>query len=487
MKKNVLVIMTDQQRKDSLGCYGNAYAQTPFLDSLAREAVRFNRAYVANPICMPNRHSLFSGRYPHNHGVYTNGLLLQDNGCNILHHLSNRGWQTANIGKIHFTPTDGGDGGESVDSWADERANYSWHGPYWGFEYVELTVGHSRQKGHYREWFLKNGGNDGMYADCSESGDAGCMTMSLPEELHSSSFVGDRTCEWLRRKRDPSRPFFLVASFPDPHFPFDPPAESVERFRKEEPPMPTGCGEDLETRPEHYRKHFRGEWHRSGETPANTTPDGVSRKHTLERIRNTHAMVSLIDQNIGKILNTLRKLELEKDTIVIFTSDHGELLGDHGLWYKGPFYYEGLVNVPLLMRVPGVGARVDEGLFSAVDLAPTLCELLGVEIPDYIDGVSQAPHLYDSRIKTRDWCIVEYRNGFGKMDRASRALITERYKYVRYQNGERELTDLTEDPAEKRNVAELAENASVCSRLDEKMLEAMLNTENQYPQQISFA
>lgn len=487
MLKNVLLILTDQQRKDSLGAYGSAYAQTPFLDRLAGEAVMFNRAYVANPICMPNRHSLFSGRYPHNHGVYTNGLLLQDCGCNILHDLSVRGWQTANIGKIHFTPTDGGNGGESMTSWSDEAADYSWHGPYWGFQYVELTVGHSRQRGHYREWFLQNGGDDRMFEGHSESGAAACMTMPIPERLHSSSFVGERTCEWLRNRRDPSRPFFLVASFPDPHFPFDPPAEAVDRFRAGEPPMPEGGWEDLETRPEHYRKHFRGEWHRSGRMPSVTTPDGTSWEHARERIRNTHAMVSLIDRNVGKILDTLRELKLDEETVVVFTSDHGELLGDHGLWYKGPFYYEGLVNVPLIIRIPGVKARVDEGLFSTVDMVPTLCELLDVELPGYVDGVSQKKHLYDPESIVRDWCMVEYRNGFGKMDRASRALITEQYKYVRYQNGERELTDLVQDPTEHCNVAELPGNASVCRRLDEMLLQAILNTENQYPQQICFA
>ena len=491
MPKNVLWIMSDQQGSDSRGCYGNAFAATPCLDSFAREAVRFQRAYVANPICMPNRHSLFSGRYPHNHGVYTNGLLLPDTGCSLPHYLSSLGWQTASIGKLHFTPTDGttppGQSPESASTWGDSCADYSFHGPYWGFQYIELTVGHSREQGHYRQWFLENGGSDAMYEGESETGDSMCLAMRLPERLHSSSFVGERTCRWLREQRDPEKPFFLVASFPDPHHPFDPPQETAERFSMERLAPPAGGPEDLETRPAHYARHFRGEWHRSGVTPKTTTPHGLGEAQARERIRNTYAMVSLIDKNVGRILDTLRELHLEEDTIVLFTSDHGELLGDHGLWLKGPFYYEGLMSVPLLLRVPGVQGRDDSGLISSVDVAPTLCGLLGLPVPYYMDGVSQEAHISDPGQQARDWCLVEYRNGFGPMDVASRAIFTQQYKYVRYQTGERELTDLREDPKETRNVASLPSYAPVCAELDNKLISAVLSSENKYPQQISFA
>lgn len=491
MKKNILIILTDQQRKDSLGCYGNDYAKTPCLDRFAKEAIRFNRTYVANPICMPNRHSFFSGRYPHNHGVYTNGLSLPDTGCNLPHYLKELGWQTASIGKIHFTPTDNDApldaGPESGNFWSDEHADYQFHGPYGGFQYIELTVGHDRQRGHYRKWFLENGGKDSMFEGISETGDRDCIAASIPERLHPSAFVGERTCRWLREMRDPSVPFFLVASFSDPHAPFNPPAETAAKFSMKEIKMPVGNEEDLQSRPDHYREHFRGEWHRSHITPERTTPNGYDEMTTRERIRNTYAMVHLIDKNVGRILDTLQELNLDEETIVLFTSDHGELLGDHGLWLKGPFYYEGLFNIPMLMKVPGIAAREENGLFSTVDIVPTLCELLNIPIPYYVDGISQAPRIQKPWIKIRDWCMAEYRNGFGSMDVASRAIITEKYKYVRYQTGERELTDLEKDPDEKCNVIHNAEYKEVCSELEQKMFEAILNTENKYPQQVSFA
>lgn len=326
-----------------------------------------------------------------------------------------------------------------------------------------------------------------MYEGESETGDSACISMQLPERLHASTFVAERTIHWLKEKRDAERPFFLVASFPDPHHPFDPPQETTTRFSMDSLPDPIGGPEDLQTRPPHYRKHFRGEWHRSGKIPKETTPDGVGRAQERERIRNTYAMVSLIDQNVGRILDALEELNLQEDTIVVFTSDHGELLGDHGLWFKGPFFYEGLINVPLLIRVPGVKSRTDRALFSSVDLAPTLCELIGAPIPSYTDGVSQKAHLLDPGQVARNWCMTEYRNGFGPMDVATRLVVTDQYKYVRYQTGEEELTDLARDPQETRNVCQDAAYAGTLQDMRQLLLQAVLNTENKFPEQISFA
>ena len=156
--KNILFILCDQLRKDSLGCYGNPYAVTPHLDALAGRSTRFTRNYVANPICMPNRHSLFSGMYPRNHGVWTNGLLVPDCGDNLMHHLSKHGYQTASIGKIHFEP-DGCSAEcgsmESEDLWQKNPKMNDFHGPFWGFDYIELADRHHGTSGHMTEWFQK--------------------------------------------------------------------------------------------------------------------------------------------------------------------------------------------------------------------------------------------------------------------------------------------------------------------------------------------
>lgn len=486
------MFLTDQQRLDSLGCYGNGYAKTPNLDSLAAQAVKFTHNYVANPICMPSRHTLFSGCYPHNHRVYTNGILPEDTGCNLLHHLQGLGWQTANIGKVHFTPTDSttpaGQSPESVTTWGADYARYDFHGPYWGFDYLELTVGHARERGHYRQWFHERGGTDDMLEPAKpDPGAAGALPTAMPAGLHVSSFVGERTCNWLRSMRDPEKPFFLVASFPDPHHPFNPPQEILERFAAEDAPMPIGGRADLESRPEHYRKHYEGSWNRMGEEQKPTHANILTEKQTQERIRCIAAMVNLVDQNIGRILDTLRELELEEDTLVLFTSDHGELMGDHGLWLKGPFFYQGLVNTPLLIKMPGTVPRTEDSLISTVDIAPTLCELLGIDIPEYMDGISQAGVLHGTKEKLRDACMVEYRNGYGAADVPSRVIITGRYKYAQYANGDYELTDLLSDPRELKNVADDPEYQLALSEMRRLLLMEILRSEPMGSNQISFA
>ncbi|MDT8390217.1 MAG: sulfatase-like hydrolase/transferase [Lentisphaeria bacterium] len=486
--KNILIILTDQQRKDSLGCYGNPVCRTPNLDRLAAGGVRFERNYVANPICMPNRLSLFTGKNIRNHGLWTNGLLIPEQPT-VAGHFRDHGYQTASIGKIHFTPY-GGEGGnlESEAFWRQpENRDASWTGPYWGFEHVELTLGHTQPLAHYGKWFYDHGGTDAMLKihPVTERSDSGVR--DLPEELHDSTFVAERAIDYIKNRRDPDQPFFLVASFPDPHHPFNPPAESAENYADADIVPPVGGPEDLASRPEHYQQHFRGEWHRSGLHEARH-PKGISNELSDEKIRHTYAMVDLIDRQVGKIIAALDQQGLREDTIVVFTSDHGELLGDHGLWYKGPFFYEGLVNTPLIMSNPGsIEPAVSQTLFSDLDLAPTLCDLAGLDPMPFMDGVSQVPHLRNPRTTVRDQCLIEYHTGYGEHDCSSKVLVTDQFKYVRYQTGEDELTDLWHDREERRNVAADLDYQDIKTRLAGDLLDEILKTEQKGPEQISHA
>lgn len=478
-RPNFLVVLCDQLRKDSLGCYGNPVCRTPNLDRLAESGTRFTRNYVANQICMPNRLSIFTGQNIRNHGLWTNGLLLEERRT-LPAWLAGHGYRTANIGKIHFTPY-GGSGGnaESYDAWESGRVNAAWTGPYWGFEHVELTLA------HYGEWFRGRGGTDEMLERhaVEAGGDSGVR--SIPPELHDANFVAERSIEYLRNAQQAEAPFFLVASFPDPHHPFDPPEEVAQGYDPAEVVMPAGGAEDLATRPEHYLQHFRGAWGRSGLHKARH-PEGVAEVVTRERIAHTYAMVDLIDRGFGRIVDFLKESALADNTVVIFTSDHGELLGDHGLWYKGPFYYEGLISTPLLLAGPGVGAgRVSGELFSALDIAPTVCDLAGVPQLPFVDGISQRPHLEDPGCRVRDACLVEYRNGHGSKDVSSKCLVREDLKYVRYQTGEEELTDLAGDPQEGRNLAAEADRREQRDAMRAELIDAVLSSESKGPEQIA--
>ena len=374
---------------------------------------------------------------------------------------------------------------ESGELWEQREGPVEWFGPYWGFEHVELTLGHTAAEAHYGEWFYKNGGTSEMRQRRRVTGDPKSYVMDMPPELHDSSFVADRSRAFINRSVADDRPFFLVASFPDPHAPFNPPAATAEAYPHENVVMPTGSSEDLQCRPEHYMAYFRGAWRRSGNVPPKT-PEGVPEEYTRERIAHTYAMVDLIDRNVGKILESLKDNGLEEDTIVVFTSDHGELLGDHGLWAKGPFYYEGLLNTPLIITNPGtITPGVSETLFSDIDIAPTLCELAGIPVMPFMNGLTQVRHIHDRETDVRDCCLVEYRNGYGEADRSSKALVTSDRKYIRYQDGEEELNDLRADPDEFTNVVDKPEYSGEKEALEKQLLDEILSTEKKGPEQLS--
>ena len=457
-QKNVLLILADQYRKDCIGAYGNPYVRTPNLDRLAAVSVQFERSYVANPICCPNRMSLFTGCMPSNHGLWTNGLLGNCPDQTIPAQLKTAGYQTANIGKIHLNPYSVESAGLSFESeanWPGVTNSDAYTNGYCGFDYVELTLGHTSPKSHYYKWFREHGGTDEMFGVETQGGSnfpgGSCGIRKMPSCLSSSEFVGERAVNYLKNVRDPERPFFLSMSFPDPHHPFTSCKDDYENWKDQDVKEPIGSSDDLSTRPEHYARHFNGGWTRAGEVPL-SCPGGVPDDIAKERIRHTYAMIECIDRNVGKVLDELERTGLMDDTIIIFMSDHGELLGDHGLWLKGPFFYEGLVNTPLLMHVPGIAPRRSEQLVSTIDLAPTIYELLGVEIPAYTDGVSQVPALKNESVAVRTSCTIEYRNGYTN-DINVNVLVGKDFKFAQYETGEMEYTDLASDPAEKTNLA----------------------------------
>jgi arylsulfatase A-like enzyme len=415
---NVLLILTDQQRKDSLGCYGGKGARTPNLDNLAKKGCLYNRCYVANPICTPTRTSIFTGLAPSAHGRFTNGLPFNTQPPTLTGVFKENGYQTANFRKVHFEPYEApaDKSNEAIAKWKQIGDNIDWTGPYYDYEHVELTLGHTHPLAHYGKWFHENGGTDDML----ESKITGRMrdtgTSSVPPELHDSTFVAERTEWFLKEGRDKNKPFFTVASFPDPHHPFNPPEDIANLFDPEE--MANAIeSDDLESRPERYKQHFRGGWHRSGAIDE-SSPEGYTEKEIALRRAYTAAMVHLIDKSVGRIIKALDEEGLAEDTIVIFTTDHGELLGDHGLFYKGPFFYEPLVNVPLIMAGHGIEPCVSEELISSIDILPTVLGMCGISTPWWCRGVDIN--------KVKESCKhIEYRSGFNEADVQHAVLVTD--------------------------------------------------------------
>lgn len=474
MGLNIVLFMADQLRKDCIGAYGNPYVRTPNIDELARKGIMYDRCYVANPICMPNRNSILSGRAPSNHGVWTNGICVPDSGKTLPHELRRAGYDTASIGKLHLSPC----GEESKEVSFESRAAWekvpeedAWQGDYFGYRHVEMTIGHTALKAHYAKWFFEQGGSTDMLMTDHPEGDEQTGIRHMPGRLCSSEYIGTRAEHYIRTYEE-EKPFFLTVSFPDPHHPFTSCFDDYAAYKETPYKEPVGGPEDLETRPAHYGEFYRGEWSRKGHREA-ATPDGISKEVEAARIRHTYAMVERIDRNVGKVLEALKDRGLEENTVVLFTSDHGELLGDHGLWKKGPFFYEGLINVPLVVKGPGICTGRTDALCSSVDIAPTVCDLLGIPIPDYVDGISQK-RVLEGGPAVRDRCLIQYRNGYGKEDRYAVALVKQKEKLVGYEDGIVELTDLQRDPEERANLAGREEYRDLRGTLTEEMLWELL-------------
>lgn len=388
MRPNILVFFTDQQRYDSLGCNGNSFARTPHLDALAAGGARLSNHIVANPVCMPSRASLFTGRFPNAHHVWTNGVPLPASERTLPQILQGLGYDTASFGKLHFTPSLAFPGPglpESKAAWADGAMD-DWHGPYYGFDHVELILGHGEGTlgvGHYANDIRRRFGDLTGQLGQAQRGEAirDSFPSALPLEAHHSTWVADKAIGYLREARREDRPFFLFCSFPDPHHPFTPPQPYASMFDGADLPGPHRG--DLTAKPEHYRIEAKRDGNGQRIGPEH---DDDLRAATAR----TYGMVSLIDDSVGRVLATLSEKGFDDNTIVVFTSDHGELLGDHGLLRKGPFPCRSLLRVSCVVRAPGVSpaGTVVSSPTSNTDLLPTLVGLAGGQVPGMVLGRS---------------------------------------------------------------------------------------------------
>ena len=393
-RPNFLLVSADQQRGDCLGVEGRRI-KTPHLDRLAADGTRFTAAITPTVVCQPARASILTGLLPRTHGVHDNGIDLDpstgDKG--FAGALAAAGYDTAFFGKAHFATyhTFGATGTpESLISSADYGPH--WHGPYMGFGHVEMMlVGHNwfpperpPRGQHYERWFHADGrGEEKLEAYWRNEGDtkgaAQTWHSGLPVAWYNSTWTADRAIEWIEQDR--TEPFCAWVSFPDPHHPFDCP-EPWSRLHD-----PASI--DL---PRHRNRTFEGRpwWHEQVLTaePAGSKRNAELRKgysripeQTDEQLReiiaNTYGRIALIDHSLGRILIALEQAGLAENTIVVYFSDHGDWLGDHGLVLKGPMHYEGLLRVPLIARGPGIPCNVfagpallDLGTYEREDVGP---------------------------------------------------------------------------------------------------------------------
>jgi choline-sulfatase len=438
--KNVLLLMSDQHRRDCLGIEGKGPARTPNLDNLARSGTRFGGAYCSNPVCTPSRASLLTGLYPHNHQAWNNTTPWPFEHKTMAHYFGAAGYMTALIGKMHFVDaqTHGFDYHLDFNDW------YQYLGPKTKLYADELSRANSGSGMPQIDDLWRDHGDpwkDARTLDARQGSVAVGGISEIPEADHFEAFVARETMRFLRihGKR---QPFFAICSVLKPHDPFMPAPRFAAMFRAEDMTLPATWGKvDLARAPQEVRNAIE----QGGATPELRDPAQARRRTALY-----YANVAQMDDALGQVLTTLRDLDLEKDTIVVYTSDHGELLGDHGLWHKFQFY-EGSCGVPLLMRVPQttVPGSICATPVSQVEVLPTLAELCGVKLPA-LDGKSLVPQLRNPAA-SRDLPVYsEFNLG---TPRAKYMIRRGDFKYTFRVNDMAELYDLRQDPDEMDNLA----------------------------------
>jgi len=465
MGRKILFVTTDQQRYDSLGCNGGMVARTPVADRLAATGINYQRAMNQNVVCMPARSTMVTGQHPRTHGVYANGVPLPADAPSIAAHLYDHRYRTALIGKAHFEPALDLEGRWPENRFAREGST----GPHRGFEHLELAMHGPMPLWHYGVWvhaqpghhekdfyplFTSKGLNG---AGGGETGACQLKVNPVPREMYHTDWVADRTLAWLDTL-SADEDWFCWMSFPDPHHPWDPPASELKRVPWRDLDLPPGhpgspeaCRRILEQKPRHWLEYYDGRHSNLEGGPTDFVPAAMTHDQVREINAFTHVENELIDEAVGRVLTHIEARGWGDDTDVIFTTDHGELQGDFGLLFKGPYHCDALMRLPLIWRpAPAAGivpAAVGDPV-GQLDLAPTFCEIAGIPVPDWIQG---AP-LPTSDGDGRERVITEWESQFASEDLHLRSLyrdgwvVTEYGKGGGYHGTEGELYSLAEDP-----------------------------------------
>ena len=479
-RMNVLLIICDQLRRDHLGYVGDPIVSTPNIDELAKKGTDFTKTYTCVPTCAPNRASLFTARMPSAHGLRVNGMSLRWDTPTVTKALTEAGYETHLVGKSHlqpygigpgdkvletgtgeFFPDTGKDGEDYTKEFAarsrEEKVDYS---DYYGWGGADMTLQHGDfVQGHYY-WWLKEKGVD--WADVagvqhaeevSPDWPSTVYKPAVPVELYPTTFVKGKTIEALQKFADGDRPFFLTCSFPDPHHPFTPPGKYWNRYEPADMPLPATFDDPVENAPPHIRsmKAAKGD-HR--DPYLGFAPSEAQYRAAMAA---QYGQIEMIDDAVGEILESVRDLGLADDTAVIFTSDHGDMFGDHGLMLKHCMHYDAMIRVPLVVMVPGRDNTVNNGYAMTMDIGATVLELAGLGTITGQQGISLLSGVGDPNTTVRDSAYIEeelpYRMDGLEAPIRMRTVVTSRGRMTLYGNEEfGELFDLIADPDELNNL-----------------------------------
>jgi len=457
---NVLFMMADDLN-NSLGCYGHPLVKTPNLDKLAARGVRFEKAACQFPLCGPSRNSMLTGLYPNSSGILTNSQVFRQT---IPSHISLpqafrlSGYFAARIGKLYHygVPLSiGTNGHDDPGSWEMEL------NPAGADRMIDMPNIYSLIPGNF-------------------GGTLSWLASPSPDEKQTDGMMA-RDAAWVleRCARDKDRPFFLALGFFRPHTPYVAPKQWFEGYPVEKMPVVTGVAEDQKDLPKHALGSYKKE------------QDNLTDDLRRQAVQAYFASISFMDAQAGIVLDALEKNGLAEKTIVVFTSDHGYHLGEHGLWQKQSLFEES-ARVPLLMAGPGITkGGVAQAPVGLIDLYPTLADLCGVKAPTNLHGQSLAPILKDTTQLGRGWVLSQVVRGGGfKRAGASAAagdngrrifgysMRTPRWRYTEWDEGKEgcELYDHDADPKELTNLADKPEHAATIDELSGKVSAAVKAT-----------
>lgn len=430
-RPNILWICTDQQRYDTIGALGNPHIQTPNLDRLVAEGVAFTHTFCQSPVCSPSRASFLTGRYPRNSGVRRNGQPIYDREVLVTKLLADAGYDGGLVGKLHINP---------CMRHAEARIPDGYREFHWSHDPRPLWP-----ENEYIQWLESKGYH---WKDIYHP--KGPAYPGVPADLHQTKWCADVAMDFMREKR--TAPWFLSVNIFAPHHPFDPSPEFLRLYDPDKMPDPAYVEGELANKPP-----FQSADHDHGAVPFTKLTPRQRRECTAAY----YAMITQADDNVGRMLKALDDSGQRENTIVIFMSDHGELLGDHGVYLKGPYTYDCSVRVPLIVSWPGrykAGLKSD-ALVELVDLAPTLLDAAGLETPRRMQGKSLSgiltgeadPHTHKPFAYTEYYQKTPGRkdipDAFLTMLRTRDAKVT---AYAGLDTGE--LYDLKADPGEHKNL-----------------------------------
>jgi choline-sulfatase len=458
-RPNVLVIMSDQHKRSCMGVAGDTVAITPNLDKLARESVRFTQAYCTNPVCAPSRASILTGLYTHHIESTDNATPLSPKHKTVADQFAQAGYMTSLVGKMHFVDaqTHGFQYKLEFNDW------WQYLGPKAKL-YADELGGPNSGAGMPQIDTLWQDRGDPWNNHRTPDGRLGTVAIGraseMKEEDHFDNFVARESIRFLKNYARANEPFFLVSSFLKPHDPFMPAKRFADMFQAENMELSPSWGKaDTKHLPEEVRQSIESiRW----------TPELKHAAEARQRVASYYGCLAQMDDCTGQILAALEKLGLDRNTIVIYTSDHGEMLGDLGLWNKFQFY-EGSCGVPLSFRIPGQAPSVCHTPVSLISLKSTLADLCQVPQLGTSDGVSFAELVRkpDSTMKYGP-IFAEYNVG---NTNAKYMVRDGSYKYIHWVNDIAELYDLETDPLELHNLAARPEYRQVEDHLKQQLLQ----------------